>query len=201
MSSFNTFLITSLGFLLVISGSVAAHADVLFEPSVGYRTESLKLTDKNTTAETKLTMATPVYGLKLGYRSPLGIDINLAGDYSTGKATFSPLSEKNNFTHTTMAAQLGISAMGLMKIYLGYGFSNELKVDAGTLNSDMKLKGNAYQAGLQFRVSQWFSIGGQYTLNQFSSIEGAAYGAGSSPDLYYSKVDSQDLSLTLSLEL
>ncbi|MBC7466914.1 MAG: outer membrane beta-barrel protein [Bdellovibrio sp.] len=195
MSSFNTFI----SFLLVISGALTAQAEVLFEPSVGYRTESLKLTNKNTNAETKVTMATPVYGLKLGYRSPLGVDVNLAGDYSAGKAKYTVLEEQNSFTHTTLAAQLGISAMGLMKIYLGYGFSNELKIDAGPLNSDMKLKGNAYQAGLQFRISQWFSVGAQYSLNQFNSIEGTNYAAGSSPDLYYSKVDSQDLSLTLSL--
>jgi opacity protein-like surface antigen len=197
MSSFNTLL----SFLLIAVAASTAHAEVLFEPSVGYRTESLKLTNKNTFAETKITMATPVYGLKLGYRSPLGVDLNLAGDYSSGKATFSPLEEKNSFTHSTLGAQLGISAMGLMKIYLGYGFSNELKVEAGTLNSDIKLKGNAYQAGLQFKISQWFKIGAQYTLNQFNSIEGSSYNLGSDPDLYYSKVDSQDISFTLSLEL
>lgn len=194
MSSFNTLCV----FLLVITSSLAANADTFFEPSIGYRTETLKLTDK-ASSELKATMASPVYGLKIGYQSPLGIDVNLAGDYSTGKAELNPLTEKNNFSHKTIAAQLGISALGLMKIYLGYGFSNELDIDAGLLNSDIKLKGTAYQAGLQFRLFSSTYFGAQYSINQFKTVEGKSYTSGDSVDQYFSKLDSQDFSFTLSI--
>jgi predicted porin len=193
MSSFNTILTIC----LVVSAPFTVKADLFIEPSVGYKSETLKLTDKLST-DTKVTMSTPVYGLKIGLRSPVGIDINLAGDYSTGKATFSPTDEKNNFNHKVGAVQLGISALGQMKIYLGYGFLNELSIDEGILNSDMKLKGQAYQAGLQFKISPWFYLSGQYDINQFKTIEGKAYTNGSSVDQYYSKIDSQDFTFALS---
>lgn len=194
--SFNSTLIS---FLLVAASFTSAKADVFFEPSVGYRSESLKLTGK-TMPDTKATMGTPVFGAKLGVRTALGVDINLAADYSTGKAEITPLTEKNTFSHRTIAAQLGISAMGVMKIYLGYGFSNELTINEGLLNSDMKLNGPAYQAGLQFRFLPWLNVGAQYSLNQFRTIEGKNYTTGDSIDQYYGKVDSQDYSFTLSMD-
>lgn len=194
MSFYNTLC----AFLLVIAGSVTAKADLFFEPSIGYRTETLKLTDKSS-SELKATMATPVYGLKIGYQSPLGVDVNLAGDYSTGKTEVTPLTEKNSFSHKTIAAQLGISALGLMKIYLGYGFSNELTINEGLLNSDIKLKGTAYQAGLQFKLFSSTYFGAQYSINQFKTVEGKTYTAGDSVDQYFNKLDSQDFSFTLSM--
>jgi len=195
MSFLNTLLVFCSLSILSFSN---AKADAFFEPSVGYRSESIKLTDKLNN-QSKATIASPVYGLKFGFRSMMGIDVNLAGDYSTGKAKMSPITEENNYNHTTVAAQLGISALGLMKIYLGYGFLNELKIDAGALNSDMKFKGAAYQAGVQFKLVSDVYAGAQYAINQFTTVEGKSFAAGSAIDTYYSKVDSQDLILSLSL--
>lgn len=194
MSSFNTICAS----LLILGASLSANASAFVEPSIGYRTENLKLTDKSN-VETKYSMASPVFGLKLGFRSQLGVDVNLAGDYATGKASISPLEEKNNFTHKKVAAELGISALGLMKIYLGYGFLNELKVEEGILNSEITLKGPAYHAGLQFQIFQGVYFTTQYSLNQYRSVEGKSFTNGESTDLYFNKLDSQDFSFTLSM--
>ncbi len=178
--------------------SITQASSIFFEPSVGYKSHTLRLTDY-ANSETKLTMVSPVYGLRVGTRSMMGIDLNLAYDYSAGKADYSPLSEKNNFSQKTASAQLGINALGALKIYLGYGFLNELQVDGGILNSDMKLKGLAYQAGLQFKLIPLVMFGLQYNLNQFKTIEGKIYRAGNAIDTYYNKVDSQDFSGSLSI--
>ena len=144
-------------------------------------------------------MAAPVYGARLGIRSMMGIDLNLAYQYMSGKAEYSPLVEKNNFSQKTASVQLGINALSLLKIYLGYGFNNELTIEQGVLNSDIKLKGAAYQAGLQFKVFPLVELGLQYNLNQFKNIEGKTYLAGDLVETYYNKVDSQDYSATLSI--
>ncbi|MBC7421213.1 MAG: hypothetical protein H7328_10840 [Bdellovibrio sp.] len=169
-----------------------------FEPSIGYRNEQVKLTDKlNNLSQFK--MATPVYGLKLGLRTMMGIDFNLAGDYSSGSTEWSPVNEKVNFKHTSAAAQLGINALGLMKIYLGYAFLNNLEVEKGLLNSDLTLKGPAYQAGIQFRLFSAVSIGAQYNLNLFNQVSGINYTNGEKTETYFNKLDAEDYSLNLSL--
>ncbi len=194
MSFFNTLSVLCLTFLAFISNS---QAGIFFEPGVGYRSHTLKLTDlANSPSEIK--MASPVYGLRVGYRSLMGIDINLAYDYSSGKAELIPVNEKNNFTQSTAAVQLGVSALGALKIYLGYGFMNELKVAEGLTASNMNLRGQAYQAGLQFKLFPMVLLGLQYNLNQYKTVEGKTFTIGEKVDSYFNKLDSQDYSLSVS---
>ncbi len=194
MSFFKTLFAVNLT-VLVFSQSV--FASTFFEPSIGYRSHNLKLTDLANSA-TEIKMATPVYGLKVGFRSLMGIDLNLAYDYSSGKAEISPAMEKNDFSQSTASVQLGVSALGALKIYLGYGFLNELKIQQGLTSSDMNFKGQAYQAGLQFKVFPFVNLGLQYNINQYKTIQGKNFILGEKIDTYYNKVDSQDYSLTLS---
>ncbi len=180
------------------SSLFAMGSSYFIEPSVGYRSHTLRLTNY-TANETKITMASPAYGLKLGYRSMTGIDLDLAYDYSAGKAEIYPLAEKNNFSQKTAAVQLGINAMGIMKIFLGYGFMNQLDIEKGLLNSDIKLAGLAYQAGLQFKLISFMTLGLQYNLNQFKTVSGSSYTLGEAVETYYNKLDSQDYSASLSV--
>ena len=190
--SFFLLLITGLSAQAFMSGSI-----LFVEPSIGYRNETIKLTDKSN-AESQIKIGTPVYGLKIGYRTALAIDFNLAADYSSGKADMSPLVEKNNFSHKMISAQLGINALGLMKIYLGYAFSNELQFEDGLLNLGYKLSGPAYIAGIQYRLFSSVFLGAQYNLNQFNSISGAQFTNGDKVDQYFNKLDLQDYSFSLS---
>ncbi|MGZ3726518.1 MAG: hypothetical protein ACXWQQ_11995 [Pseudobdellovibrio sp.] len=97
-----------------------SHAGILgssffAEPYLGYSTENTKLTDlANNTVEIKT--ASPSLGLKLGYRSLMGIDINLYGDITQGKAEVTGLSDKNNFTKNTTGLQLGVISLGAFKM-------------------------------------------------------------------------------------
>lgn len=194
MSLFKTLSAVGLTFLIFTK----AYAATFIEPSIGYRSHNLKLTSVAATT-TEVKMATPVYGLKIGYSSPLGIDLNLSYDYSSGKAEIDSAMEKNDFTQSTASAQLGVSALGVLKIYLGYGFMNDLKIKEGpTTSSDMNLKGQAYQAGLQFKVFPRIMLGLQYNINQYKTVSGRDFVLGEKIDTYFNKVDSQDYSVSLS---
>ena len=114
--------------------------------------------------------ANPAFGLRLGYQSPLGIELNVAADYSAGQMQIDPLNTKNDFTHKTASAQLGVSAMGLFKIYLGYGFMNEFELKNGAAYQGFKLTGTSYQAGIQFKLMPFISIGAQYNVNDYKNI-------------------------------
>ncbi len=179
--------------------AVVGGSSFLFEPSVGYRNETIQFTNK-IQIETKMKTALPVYGLKLGYRSPIGVDLNLAGDYSKGKVEISGESDKSDFSHQTASVQLGINALGAMKIYLGYGFLNEFKVEESLTLAAFKLSGPAYIAGLQLKLFPHLNLGAQYNLNQFKKIVGKAYALGDETETYFTKIDTQDYSLYLSLD-
>ena len=200
MSFFKTLSVLTFTFISIFSvvTTAAGSSMYFFEPSVGYRSHTLRLTNY-ANSETKIAMASPEYGARLGLRSLMGIDFNLAYQYTAGKAEYYPAAEKNNFSQKTAAVQLGINALGLMKMYLGYGFMNELQIEQGLLNSDLKLKGASYQAGLQFKLIPFVELGLQYNVNQFKNIEGKNYLASDAVETYYNKVDSQDYSASLSI--
>ena len=168
------------------------------EPSLGYRNETLHLTDF-TNQETQLKSGLPVYGLKLGYRSMIGVDLNLAGEYSKGQLEVTAHPEKSDFIHQTVSAQLGVNALGLLKIYLGYAFMNDFKVDDSVSLQGFKLTGPAYLAGIQLKLFPMVNLGVQYNLNQFNKISGSAYTLSDDTSKYFSKIDSQDYSLYLSV--
>lgn len=174
--------------------SFTTQAEVLFEPTIGYRMEKMTLLSRSN-VETKLSSANPSFGLRLGYQSPLGIEINLAGDYSSGQMQIDPQNIKNDFTHKTASAQLGVSAMGLFKIYLGYGFMNEFELKTSASYQGFKLTGSSYHAGIQFKLLPFVSLGAQYNVNDYKNIEGANYSLGNSTETYFNKIDVQDYTI------
>lgn len=170
---------------------------IFLEPFAGYRSENIKLTDL-ALSTTEISASQPSFGLKLGYRSLMGIDLNLAGEYFSGSATVTGQSAKSKFTHTTASVQLGVNALGLVKMYLGTAFVNDFKLEDSTALPGLKLSGPSFHAGLQFKVFPLLNLGLQYNLNQFNKVYGTAYTSGDKTETYFSKTDSQDYSIYLS---
>ncbi len=183
--------------LIVLFSTEFASADFFFEPFIGYKTEAIKLTDL-VNSVTEIKAAQPNYGLKLGFRSSTGIDLNLAGELFSGQASISSQTEKNKFTHTVGSVQLGVNSFGLIKMYLGSSFINEFVLENSSTLQGFKLSGPSFHAGLQFKFFPKVSLGLQYTLNQYNTIAGPAYTADSRIETYYSKNDTQDYSIYLS---
>lgn len=185
--------------------ATSVHAGILgdsifLDPSVGYRSEVVQFTDLNlATSDVRITA--PSFGLKFGYRSAIGIDVNLAGEYALGKAELNPQNDKADFSHQSLAVQIGVNSRGLIKVFLGSTLFNQLEVKELASQPAFKLSGPAFQAGLQFNILPFLSIGGQYTLNQFDTIKGTAYANDSRVDSYYNKLDTQDYQIYISTSL
>jgi hypothetical protein len=171
----------------------------MIEPSIGYRQETLKLTSL-LISQTQIKMNSPVYGIKMGFSSMLGISLDLAGTQSKGKTIFEPsVTENPDYTHNVGSAQVGVSAMGILKIYLGYILSDELEIQTNTSVSGFKLKGQGYQAGLMTFPFPRVGLGLQYNVHQFKEISGSGFTNGSDLKNYFEKVDAQDVSVNLSV--
>lgn len=170
---------------------------VFVEPFLGYKSETIKLTDL-TNNVTQIKTASPSFGLKLGYRSMVGVDLNLYGEMTSGSADISTLAEKSNFSHKTAGVQLGVNGLGLVKMYFGSSFLNDFTLEDSSLQQGFTLSGPSYHAGVQFKLHPMASLGVQYTLNQFNTIKGAAYPSDEKLESYYSKNDTQDYTIYLS---
>ncbi len=171
---------------------------VHFEPLVGYQFQTLKLVDlTNSTQEFK--SDSPLVGAKFGVKTPFGVSLDLVGTYSEGKTKSTPAaSEDPTFTHLVGAAQLGVSASNVMKLYLGTIFTTDYKINPNSLFPGMKLSGTGYQAGIAFFFARNFSFTLNYNIHQFKKITGTTYILGEDPKLYYSKNDLSDVSTFLS---
>lgn len=191
--------------LILICGLFAiqnAHAGLLgnyffLEPYIGYKTENTQLTNLVST-QIDIKTTTPAFGLKLGIRSPIGVDVSVYGEYVTGQASITNLADKNKFHKNSSGAQLSVNSLGFVKMYLGTTFSNVFTLEESNQLQELSLKGSCYNAGLLFRVLPYVNLGVQYNLNQYSEVSGAAYTSGEKIDTYYSKVDNQDYMIYLS---
>ena len=173
--------------------SVETQAGFYFEPFLGYRQEKIKFTDL-ASLESEYKLSGPTYGLNLGVATATGIFLNLSGSQFKGKADTTPVQTDNpEFTHNNGAVQVGVSAMGLLKIYLGYILLNELEMKSPSPLSSFNLKGAGYQVGLALSLIPRLSLGAQYNIHQFNEISGDSFVAGKDIKNYYNKVDSQDL--------
>ena len=190
-------------FLCVFSFFIGPFAEAsLFhiEPVLGHRQETLKLRTLTGT-ESELKASGLSYGLNIGLSTPAGISVDVSGLQMNVKAQPSPSwpnEEKPDFLHTTAALQIGVSAIGLLKIYLGYGPYSQLQVSSISPLSSYTMKGSLYQVGLATQLFSKLSLGIQYNVHQFKKISGAAYTQNSDPKTYFDKIDTQDILAYLS---
>ena len=186
-------------FIAVVTVYQNSNAAYIIEPSIGYRQESIKFTDLTNTS-TDLKVNSPIYGLKLGVTLLGGISFDLAGSRSSGKAQFTPaITEQPDYSHNLGTFQVGVNAMGILKIYLGYILLDEFEVQTNTSVQGFKMKGSGFQAGIMTFPFSRLGIGAQYNVHQFKEISGASYTLGSDVKNYYQKIDVQDLALSLSV--
>jgi len=192
--SFNV-LVFSFFFIAFISVFFPRVASAAFfiEPFLGQRQEKIQFTDLTATNfEYKTSGLT--YGLNAGVTTATGIFFNLSGSQFKAKAETTPTqSDTPEFTHNNAALQVGVSAMGLLKIYLGYMLLNEVEIKTQSPFSSFKLKGPGYQVGLSLTLISRLSLGLQYNIHQFNDISGASYASGNDTKTYFNKVDSQDI--------
>jgi opacity protein-like surface antigen len=167
------------------------------EPYLGFKTENSKLTNLLGTS-TSIKSSAPYIGLKLGYRSMSGIDLNLFSELTKGKAHLDNLANPNDFSKMSSGIQLGINSLGEVKMYLGGSFQNDFKVEESSQIQEVTISGMSYHAGVQVKLVSWLNLGVQYYLNQYNKITGAAYTSGENLETYYSKIDTQEYGLYLS---
>ncbi|MDG0815857.1 outer membrane beta-barrel protein [Bdellovibrio svalbardensis] len=171
-------LLISLALILGFSG--VAHANIMIEPYLGYET------GKNTDPDGK-TSGT-VIGGRLAYKAPVMFWAGLDGAFETG--TNKPDSNaltNSDFKRTTLYAVVGVDLPILFRVWAGYGFSDELKLET---TPSMKGTGTNYKFGLGFTALPFVSLNAEY-------IKGKLTGG----DIHDNFPDAQNESVVLSVSL
>ncbi|MFV8249965.1 outer membrane beta-barrel protein [Bdellovibrio bacteriovorus] len=144
-------------------GSVS-HADILLEPYLGY--EMGKTTDPDGKMDgTQL-------GVRLAYRSPVMFWVGLDGTLGLS-GTFKPdTGSDDDFKRTSVYGVVGLDFPILVRAWLGYGFMNEVDLDAGE-----KLKGKSTKLGVGFTGLPFLSLNVEYlkeTFDEYGSFDSDA---------------------------
>ncbi len=154
-------------FIASIGFSTASQAAMTIEPYLGYSSGELKYTYTSTFGGTegKSTSTSTGYGLRLGYQFIIPY---LALDYTgtTGKC------KDDTTSYDCTGTQLGVvvgARLPIVKPYVGYGFSNELKIKGDT--GDTTYKGTYTKVGLGLGFIPIVTLNIEYQINDYSKID------------------------------
>ncbi|MFS4457825.1 hypothetical protein [Bdellovibrio sp. HCB2-146] len=136
-----------------------SHADILVEPYLGYEMGS------GETSGVDFKSDGVNMGLRLGWKSPLMLWI--AGEYNLGvSGNFKPdVGSDESTKRNVLGAVVGIDFPILLRGWIGYGFSNEIKGDNSTL------KGTNTKIGVGFTGLPFVSLNFEYIKDDFKDVE------------------------------
>lgn len=145
-------------FAVVLGFASVSQAGLLLEPYLGYEMGKTKNADGK--------MDGSQYGLRLAYEAPVffwaGVDATM------GSVTVKPDGGTNSDAkRTTIYGVVGVDFPILVRGWVAYGLSNQLKSDTNTL------KGSAYKVGVGFTGLPFVSLNFEYLNEKFNDMDGA----------------------------
>lgn len=171
---------------LTMGFSGVAHAGILIEPYLGY--ESGKTTDVDgkfdgVTIGGRLAYKTPVM-LWVGVDGAFGVSGKSKPDSGTG---YSDVDQK----HNTFYGVVGIDLPILLRGWVGYGFSDQIKLEG---SADSTYKGKNFKIGLGFTGLPFVSLNAEYIKGKVDEYSGNLANSGLD-----TKYESVQLSVSLPL--
>lgn len=142
-------------FAVLLGVSSISQAGILVEPYVGYEMGKTE----NPDGKLEGTQA----GLRLAWKSPVMLWLGVDGTFGvSGKAKPDNFPE-TDVTRTTIYAVAGVDLPILLRGWVGYGFSDELKFDSGTE------KGTSTKIGVGFTGLPFVSLNLEYVTEKIDS--------------------------------
>jgi hypothetical protein len=174
-----------------------SYAGIMIEPYLGYAAGTVDTKDTNDVSVSNA-QAASTYGLRLGAKVLMAW---LALDYmaSNGTATPNDSSAKFDFSTTSLGATAGVNLILGLRLFAGYGFSNDLtlKKTAG----DVSAKGTYTKAGIGISPIPFLSFNLEYIMSKYSKVN---IGTGKGLEelaTNYKSFDNNTLMATVSIPL
>lgn len=144
---------------LVLGFASVSQAGVLIEPYLGYEMGKTKDFSEGKYDGTQM-------GLRLAYKTPVMLWLGVDGTFGVSGKVKPDVGTEEDATRTTMYGVVGIDLPILLRGWVGYSFSDEVKVDSG------KFKGSGYKVGLGFTGLPFVSLNFEYINEKFNDFEG-----------------------------
>lgn len=165
----------------VMGFASVSQADIMIEPYLGYEMGTFGGGTEGKLDGTQM-------GLRLAYATPVMLWLGVDGT-TTVSATFKPeVGANEGSKRTSLYAVAGVDLPILLRGWVGYGFSNELKGD----ESD-KLTGTSMKVGVGFTGLPFVSLNLEYLKETFNEVGGLSLPEDITNDAYV-------LSVSLPLE-
>lgn len=148
---------------LVLGFTGVAKADLMVEPYLGYEFGKTKDAAKGDLTGTQM-------GLRLGYKSPLMLWAALDGTFGVSGEFKPDVGGNSDAKRTTLSAVVGVDLPILLRAWVGYGISNEMKLDSGTA------KGHNYKLGVGFTALPFVSLNFEYLNEKYDDLPGGTPG-------------------------
>ena len=153
-------LLLAMAFTLGFTG--VAHANIMLEPYLGYemgKTSDVSSINGKTDAVN--------LGLRLAYKTPVMLWLGLDGQFGTS-GDYKPDSGSNaSLKHNTYYGVVGLDLPILLRGWVGYGFSDELKLDSPYSGS---LKGTNFKIGVGFTGLPFVSLNAEYIKGNLTKV-------------------------------
>lgn len=143
---------------VILGFSSFAQAGIMIEPYLGY--------EMGTTKNSNGKLDGAQYGLRLAYKAPIFFWGGL--DATMGNLTSKPDGGSNSdLKRTTIYGVLGVDFPILLRAWVGYGASNQLKGDSA------KMTGSAYKVGVGFTGLPFVSVNFEYMNEKHDDMDGS----------------------------
>lgn len=146
-------------FVAVLGFASVSQAGILLEPYLGYEMGTTKNSDGKLTGTD--------IGLRVAYKSPVMVWAGVDAVMGTLKSK-PDVGAEDDVKRTTVYGVVGVNFPILVRAWVGYGLSNELKFDTANVTS----KASAYKVGLGFTGLPFVSLNFEYLNEKVTDIGG-----------------------------
>lgn len=183
-SALNRSWILSTAFIGMAMLTQPAQAGLLLEPYIGYEVGTLEADYTSGGGTLKYDTSGVTFGARVGYTFPAMFWVGLDYSISSGDADVDS-DPGNNYQSDTgqrssLFAVVGIDLPILLRVYAGYGFMNEFKIDDSASST---YTGSAVKVGLGFTSLPFVSLNAEYIMSTYDTFEanGVERDIGSAP--------------------
>jgi hypothetical protein len=161
-------------FTLVLGLSSVSQAGILIEPYLGYETGDLSYTPvfTGTGTEFKDVQTGTGYGLRLGYKFLIPwVALDYSGVSGKAKTGASAIGfADTDYTRSSLGAVVGAD-LPIIRLWAGYGLSNELAYKATASTAASKFKGSYVKAGVGLKLIPFLSVNLEYKMNTYTKFD------------------------------
>lgn len=183
-------------FLLMIQ--MTAKAGLMLEPYLGYDFGQMDYQFKSGTRQLTDKTTNTALGARLGYKFLIpwiAVDFNLGSGKNTADSNSGQ--QDQDFSKTSLGVVVGADLIMGLRIFGGYGFTNEMKLKGVNNAADEKYTGSYTKGGLGYKIIPMLAVNAEYIMHKFAKYDNGT--TNRDMDAVYKSFDYNTVLISLSV--